>query len=84
MLQNAGSSAGTLPAILVVSARSGHPGANQLSAFVNGAYAREVQQREAAGARSHAEFGDLILSARTKERVYINGDVKLSCLRGSK
>lgn len=37
--------------------------------------AREVQKLEAAGVSTHAEFGDLILSARTKERVYIGGDV---------
>lgn len=38
--------------------------------------AREVQQREAAGARTHREFGDLILSARTKQRVYREGKVE--------
>ncbi|CAG2148061.1 NADH:quinone reductase [Cupriavidus yeoncheonensis] len=38
--------------------------------------ARAVQQREAQGARSHAEFGDMILSARTRERVYEGGDVE--------
>ncbi|MBE0592633.1 MAG: nitronate monooxygenase [Gemmatimonadales bacterium] len=38
--------------------------------------AREVQRMEAAGARSHREFGDLILSSRTRERVYRGGDVE--------
>lgn len=38
--------------------------------------ARAVRQREAEGARSHAEFGDLILSSRTRQRVYIEGDVE--------
>ncbi|MGY2489311.1 NAD(P)H-dependent flavin oxidoreductase [Cupriavidus sp. CP313] len=37
--------------------------------------AREVQRLEAAGARSHAEFGDLILSSRTRQRVYADGEV---------
>ncbi|SCU96486.1 Nitronate monooxygenase (fragment) [Cupriavidus necator] len=37
--------------------------------------AREVQRLEAAGARGHGEFGDLILSSRTRQRVYIDGDV---------
>ncbi|MDM0113970.1 nitronate monooxygenase [Variovorax sp. J22R133] len=37
--------------------------------------AREVQRLEAGGARSHGEFGDLILSSRTRERVYEGGDV---------
>lgn len=38
--------------------------------------AREVQRREAAGARQHSDFGDLILSARTLQRVYREGDVE--------
>lgn len=38
--------------------------------------AREVQRLEAAGARSHREFGDLILSTRTRERVYLGGRVE--------
>lgn len=38
--------------------------------------AREVQRIEAAGARHHADFGDLILSSRTRERVYQAGDVE--------
>jgi len=38
--------------------------------------AREVQRREQAGARSHAEFGDLILSTRTISRVYQGGEVE--------
>ncbi|MNL11363.1 Nitronate monooxygenase [compost metagenome] len=37
--------------------------------------AREVQRLESQGARSHAEFGDLILSSRTRQRVYADGDV---------
>ncbi|MDM0103461.1 nitronate monooxygenase [Variovorax sp. J22R24] len=37
--------------------------------------AREVRRLEAAGARSHGEFGDLILSSRTRQRVYAEGDV---------
>lgn len=37
--------------------------------------AREVQRLEAAGARSHGEFGDLILSSRTRLRVYIDCEV---------
>ncbi|MEJ8821052.1 nitronate monooxygenase [Variovorax humicola] len=37
--------------------------------------AREVHRLEAGGARSHAEFGDLILSSRTRQRVYEEGDV---------
>lgn len=37
--------------------------------------AREVQKIESAGARSHGEFGDLILSSRTRQRVYEEGDV---------
>lgn len=37
--------------------------------------AREVQRLEAAGARGHGEFGDLILSSRTRQRVYIDGEV---------
>ena len=39
------------------------------------ATAREVQRLEAAGARRHADFGDLILSTRTRERVYRDGKV---------
>ncbi len=42
---------------------------------MDNATAREVQRLEAAGARKHAEFGDLILSTRTKERVYRDGHV---------
>ena len=42
---------------------------------MDNATAREVQRLEAAGARTHAEFGDLILSTRTKERVYRDGHV---------
>lgn len=38
--------------------------------------AREVQRREAAGARRHEDFGDLILSSRTRERVYEQGQVE--------
>ncbi len=38
--------------------------------------ARAVQQREAQGARTHADFGDLILSARTRARVYEAGDIE--------
>lgn len=38
--------------------------------------AREVQRREAAGARRHEDFGDLILSTRTRERVYRGGEVE--------
>ncbi len=38
--------------------------------------AREVQRLEAAGARRHSEFGDLILSERTRQRVYVDGDVE--------
>lgn len=37
--------------------------------------AREVQRLEAAGARRHEDFGDLILSTRTRERVYRDGQV---------
>ena len=37
--------------------------------------AREVRRLESEGARSHAEFGDLILSSRTRQRVYVEGDV---------
>ena len=33
-----------------------------------------MQRLEAEGARSHAAFGDLILSSRTQERVYLGGD----------
>lgn len=43
---------------------------------MDNATARAVQQREAEGARSHREFGDLILSTRTKARVYRDGDVE--------
>jgi len=35
-----------------------------------------VQRLEAGGARSHADFGELILSSRTRERVYQEGDVE--------
>jgi nitronate monooxygenase len=38
--------------------------------------AREVQRLEAAGARRHSDFGDLILSSRTRQRVYQDGDVE--------
>jgi nitronate monooxygenase len=38
--------------------------------------AREVQRLEAAGASSHREFGDLILSSRTRERVYREGRIE--------
>ncbi|WP_301541072.1 NAD(P)H-dependent flavin oxidoreductase [Paraburkholderia xenovorans] len=38
--------------------------------------AREVQRLEAAGARRHSEFGDLILSSRTRQRVYRDGEVE--------
>ena len=37
--------------------------------------ARQVRLLEAAGASSHADFGDLILSSRTRQRVYLDGDV---------
>lgn len=37
--------------------------------------AREVQRLEANGARRHEDFGDLILSSRTRQRVYEAGDV---------
>ncbi len=37
--------------------------------------AREVQRLEATGARQHSDFGDLILSSRTRQRVYQEGDV---------
>jgi len=37
--------------------------------------AREVQRLEAAGARRHEEFGDLILSSRTRQRVYREGRI---------
>lgn len=39
------------------------------------ATAREVQRLEAAGARRHEDFGDLIMSSRTRERVYRDGKV---------
>jgi len=38
--------------------------------------ARKVQEIEESGARTHAEFGDLILSSRTRQRVYIEGLVE--------
>lgn len=38
--------------------------------------AREVQRLEAGGARTHEAFGDLILSSRTRERVYRGGQVE--------
>lgn len=38
--------------------------------------ARKVQELENAGARTHEEFGDLILSSRTRQRVYIEGKVE--------
>lgn len=38
--------------------------------------AREVQRLEAEGARTHRDFGDLILSSRTRERVYRGGRVE--------
>ncbi len=38
--------------------------------------AREVQRLEAKGARQHSDFGDLILSSRTRQRVYLDGDVE--------
>ncbi|WP_316149661.1 nitronate monooxygenase [Cupriavidus sp. BIC8F] len=41
---------------------------------LDNAAAREVQRLEAEGARTHAAFGDLILSSRTQERVYLRGD----------
>ncbi|MFJ4293184.1 NAD(P)H-dependent flavin oxidoreductase [Cupriavidus sp. NPDC089707] len=43
---------------------------------LHNAAAREVQRLEAEGARSHREFGDLILSSRTKARVYLGGEVE--------
>lgn len=42
---------------------------------MDNATAREVQRLEAAGARQHADFGDLILSTRTRDRVYRDGHV---------
>ncbi len=42
---------------------------------LNNDAAREVHRLEAGGARSHGEFGDLILSSRTRQRVYEGGDV---------
>jgi len=39
------------------------------------ATARQVQALKAAGVRKHADFGDLILSARTYERVYRDGQI---------
>ena len=41
---------------------------------MDNATAREVQRLEAAGARTHGEFGDLILSTRAQSRVYRDGD----------
>ena len=38
--------------------------------------ARQVQRLEAEGARQHGDFGDLILSSRTRQRVYLEGDVE--------
>ncbi|MFM0340602.1 NAD(P)H-dependent flavin oxidoreductase [Paraburkholderia fungorum] len=38
--------------------------------------AREVQRLEATGASQHSDFGDLILSSRTRQRVYQDGDVE--------
>lgn len=38
--------------------------------------AREVQRVEAGGARRHEDFGDLILGARTRDRVYRDGKVE--------
>ena len=43
---------------------------------MDNATARAVQRREAEGARSHRDFGDLILSTRTKARVYRDGEVE--------
>jgi NADH:quinone reductase (non-electrogenic) len=42
--------------------------------MING-LALEVRRREEDGARSHQDFGDLILSSRTRERVYSAGDI---------
>lgn len=42
---------------------------------LDNATAREVQRMEASGARRHGDFGDLILSSRTRERVYRDGQV---------
>lgn len=41
---------------------------------LDNAAAREVQRLESENARTHAAFGDLILSSRTQERVYVGGD----------
>ena len=38
--------------------------------------ASEVRLLESQRARSHAEFGDLIQSSRTRQRVYVEGDVE--------
>lgn len=38
--------------------------------------ARKVQELENGGARRHEEYGDLILSSRTRQRVYIEGQVE--------
>jgi NAD(P)H-dependent flavin oxidoreductase YrpB (nitropropane dioxygenase family) len=43
---------------------------------LDNAAAREVRRLECEGARTHAAFGDLILSSRTRQRVYIEGDVE--------
>lgn len=43
---------------------------------MDNAAAREVQRLEAEGARQHGDFGDLILSSRTRQRVYQDGDVE--------
>jgi nitronate monooxygenase len=36
--------------------------------------AKQVRELELGGARQHRDYGDLILGARTRERVYVNGD----------
>lgn len=43
---------------------------------LDNAAAREVRRLEASGVRRHADFGDLILSSRTREKVYRDGDVE--------
>ncbi|HZZ10609.1 MAG TPA: nitronate monooxygenase [Paraburkholderia sp.] len=43
---------------------------------MDNAAAREVQRLEADGARQYRDFGDLILSSRTRQRVYQDGDVE--------
>jgi hypothetical protein len=43
---------------------------------LDNAAAREVQRLEATGVRQHSDFGDLILSSRTRQRVYQDGDVE--------